>query len=98
MYARNFYIAILDPETQLLSFPYFVDAEDAAPAPRKLGRGLTEYVLRTGEALLASPEIFNQMVDRGEVDLLGGPSLDWVGVPLKVGDNTFAALVWQSDS
>jgi two-component system cell cycle sensor histidine kinase/response regulator CckA len=95
MYARNFYIAILDPETQLLSFPYFVDEEDAAPAPRRLGRGLTEYVLRTGEALLASPEIFNQMVERGEVDLLGAPSLDWMGVPLKVGENTFGALVVQ---
>ena len=98
MYARNFYIALQDPETQLLSFPYFVDEEDAAPAPRKLGRGLTEYVLRTGEPLLASPEVFNQLVKRGEVDLIGAPSLDWMGVPLKVGTHTFGALVVQSYS
>ena len=35
MYARNFYIAIYDPATELLSFPYFVDEQDTAPAPKK---------------------------------------------------------------
>ena len=55
MCARNFYIAIFDPQSQLLSFPYFVDEEDSTPEPKRLGRGLTEYVLRTGEPLLATP-------------------------------------------
>src|SRR5580704_5986667 len=48
MCARNFSIAIHDPESQLLSFPYFVDEQESAPAPAKLGHGLVEYVLRTG--------------------------------------------------
>ena len=33
MNARNFYIALYDPQSQLLSFPYFVDEEDSAPTP-----------------------------------------------------------------
>lgn len=37
MYARNFYIALYDPLTQLLSFSYFVDEQDPTPAPKKLG-------------------------------------------------------------
>jgi len=65
MYARNFYIALYDPATELLSFPYFVDEQDSAPAPKKLGRGLTEHLLRTGEALLATPEVLQAMEDRG---------------------------------
>ena len=56
MYARSFYIAIYDPATELLSFPYFVDEHDTAPSPKKLGRGLTDYLIRTGEPLLATPE------------------------------------------
>src|SRR5439155_21581677 len=32
MYARNFYIALYDPVTQLLSFPYFIDEADPRPA------------------------------------------------------------------
>ncbi len=31
MYARNFYIALYDPQSQLLSFPYFVDKMDDPP-------------------------------------------------------------------
>src|ERR1700733_6962991 len=98
MYARNFYIALYDPASELLSFPYFVDEQDVAPAPKKLGRGLTEYLLRTGEPLLATPEILEAMVVRGEVARNGSKSLDWMGVPLKVGNHTFGALVVQTYS
>ena len=96
MYARNFYIALYDAATQTLSFPYFVDEEDSTPAPKKLGKGLTEYVLRTGEPLLCTPEVFDDLVARGEVELIGAPSVDWLGVPLKVSGNTFGVLVLQS--
>jgi len=96
MNARNFYIALYDPATQLLSFPHFVDEEDPMPAPKPLGRGLTEYVLRSGEPLLATPEVFEDLVRRGEVVLIGAPSVDWMGVPLRAGNETFGVLVVQS--
>jgi len=96
MYARNFYIAIYDPQTQLLSFPYFVDEADPTPDPKRLGHGLTEYVLRTGEPLLATPAVFEELVKRGEVELIGAPSLDWLGIPLKSGSNSIGVLVVQS--
>ena len=96
MYARNFYIALYDPETQLLSFPYFVDEEDPTPSPKKPGRGLTEYVLRTGEPLLCTPEVFDGLVRQGEVELIGAPSVDWLGVPLKVSNQAIGVLVLQS--
>ena len=53
---------------------------DAAPKPP--GRGLTEYVLRTGQPLLATPEVFRGLVDRGEVELIASDSVDWLGAPL----------------
>jgi len=96
MNARNFYVALYDSATQMLSFPHFVDELDSAPASRRLGRGLTEYVLRTGEALLATPEVFEELQSRGEVELLGSPSVDWMGVPLRAGNQTFGVLVVQS--
>ena len=98
MYARNFYIALYDPASELLTFPYFVDEQDAAPPPKKLGRGLTEFLLRTGEPLLATPEVLEAMEDRGDVARNGSRSLDWMGVPLKVGNHTFGALVVQTYS
>jgi two-component system cell cycle sensor histidine kinase/response regulator CckA len=98
MNARNFYVALYDPQSQLLSFPYFVDEEDPTPAPKALGRGLTEYVLRSGEPLLATPAVFSELVRRGEVELIGASSVDWLGVPLKSGANCIGALVVQSYS
>ncbi len=98
MYARNFYIALYEPAGQMLSFPYFVDEADPRPAPKKLGKGLTEYVLRTGEPLLCTPDIFDKLVKRGEVELIGAPSLDWLGVPLKAGSNVIGVVVVQSYS
>jgi PAS domain S-box-containing protein len=96
MYARNFYIALYDPPTQLLSFPYFVDEQDPTPGPKKPGRGLTEYVLRTGEPLLCTREVFAALAEQGEVELIGADSVDWLGVPLKAASNTFGVLVVQS--
>jgi PAS domain S-box-containing protein len=96
MYARNFYIALYDSSTEHLNFPYWIDEIDPVPAPRKLTRGLTEYVLRTGEPLLASPQKFAELVRRGEADEIGAPSVDWLGVPLKVGNTAIGAVVVQS--
>ena len=96
MYAKNFYVALHDPATQTLSFPYCVDEYDAPPAPRPLRRGLTELVLQTGEPLLMPDEDFGSLVAAGKVEEVGSPSVDWLGVPLKSGARTFGVLVVQS--
>jgi two-component system cell cycle sensor histidine kinase/response regulator CckA len=98
MNARNFYIALYDSATQLLNFPHFVDQQDPPPSPRPMGRGLTEYVLKTGEPLLATPDVFEELVNKGEVELIGSPSVDWMGVPLRAGNQAFGVLVVQSYS
>jgi PAS domain S-box-containing protein len=96
MPANNFYISLYDSVLSILSFPYFVDEFDTPPEPKPLGRGLTEYVLRTGQALLASPEIFAELERRGEVESIGAPSIDWLGVPLNIDGQTIGVLVVQT--
>ncbi len=98
MDARNFYIALYDANHETLDFPYFVDQEEPPPPKMKLDRGLTAYVLRSGQPLFAPPEVFEAMLRRGQVDDVGAPSVDWLGVPLKRGDETFGVLVVQSYS
>jgi len=98
MPARNFSIAILDPESQLINFPYFVDEHEAAPAPGKPAQGLLEFVLRTGEPLLCTPELAQQMQKRGELELSRKPPLYWLGVPLKINHRVLGALVLKSYS
>jgi len=83
MPARNFYIALYDAESDFLKFPYWVDEFDETPPLDHPGKGLTEYVLRTGQPLLAAPDDFERLLRAGEVVSVGAPSLDWLGVPLK---------------
>ncbi|MCU1306309.1 MAG: multi-sensor hybrid histidine kinase [Acidobacteriaceae bacterium] len=96
MYAKNFYIALFDGESETISFAYSVDEEDSERQPRRLRKGLTEYILRTGRAQLVSPERFDELVAMNEVESVGAPSVDWLGAPLRHRNVTFGALVVQS--
>src|SRR5574341_1457167 len=96
MPARNFFIALYDPATDRITFPYFVDEHDPPPPPRKPALGLTELVLRTGQPLLAKPETYPDLERRGVVKELGTPSVDWLGVPLKSGDRTIGVIAAQT--
>src|SRR5216110_2888992 len=96
MPAKNFYVALYDAANDLLSFPYFVDEYDTDFPSKKPGKGLTEHVLRTGQALLVTPQVQAELEQGGEVELVGTPSIDWLGVPLKVGDRTIGVLVVQT--
>jgi len=96
MPAQNFYIALYDAKSRTLSFPYFVDEHDSPPGPRVLGTGVTEYVLRTGEALLASPRTLEGLASRGEIELIGTLPATWLGVPLKIRGEAIGVLVVQS--
>lgn len=96
MPARNLYVALYDPQTERLNFPYFVDEVDPPPAPQPLGRGLTEYVLRSGRPYLVSHDSFMELADRGEVELVGSHSVDWLGVPLRIEGETVGVLAVQS--
>src|SRR5256885_1079261 len=100
MPAKNFYVSLYNEKDDRLEFPYFVDEYDTARdiPPRKLRKGLTENVLRTGHSLLATPEVYERLVAAGEAELIGTPSIDWLGVPLKVKDRTIGVVVTQTYS
>ena len=96
MPAKNFYIALYDAATDTVTFPYFVDEHDASLPPQRAGRGLTEYVLRTGEPLLADEAFHDLLASRGAATMIGTPSLQWLGVPLTIGDKTIGVLAVQT--
>lgn len=96
MPAENFFIALYDPRADILSFPYYLDQYDNCPEPGKPGRGLTEFVLRTGKTLLANPEVFNLLVEENEVESVGTPCVDWLGVPLVIDNEVIGVMVTQS--
>ncbi|MDP2209558.1 MAG: CHASE3 domain-containing protein [Bacteroidota bacterium] len=95
MRAENFYIALFDEEKDLISFPYFVDEVDVPSPPVKPGKGLTEYVLRTGKSLLCDEATDTRLSQQGEIELIGALSAIWLGTPLIVGTKTIGVMVVQ---
>ncbi|HEY5729937.1 MAG TPA: GAF domain-containing protein [Anaerolineales bacterium] len=81
--AKNFYVALFDRSTNLITFPYHADELDDDWTPRKLGRGLTTFVIRSGKRLHTTPETFSDLEASGEITSDGTPSVDWLGVPLR---------------
>ncbi len=96
--ARNFYIALYEVKTNSVSFPYFVDEQDSSNDPnewRPLKKGMTEYVIRTGKPMLCTKHNFQDLLVRGDVELLGPDSAVWLGVPLKVNLRTIGVMAVQ---
>lgn len=94
----NFYIALYDKAKNLLSFPYFVDQVDSPPEPKPLGKGLSEYVMRTKKPLMVDEQGIYELAEMGEIELIGTPSKIWLGVPLIVKGEVIGVMVVQSYS
>jgi PAS domain S-box-containing protein len=97
MYANNFFIGLYDEATEIITFPYFVDEVDKfTPPTQKLKKGgITAYVIRTAQPYHDTPD-FAELVRRGEVELIGAPSVDGLSVPLKTEGRVLGALAVQS--
>jgi PAS domain S-box-containing protein len=93
MPAENFYIALFESATGLISFPYHVDERSEHPKPFKLGTGLTSCVIRGAKPLLVTATMAEQKQQVGEAITFNGlegltyveagtPAAIWLGVPL----------------
>jgi PAS domain S-box-containing protein len=97
MPAENFYIALYDEKKSTIHFPYYVDERDTTTTNGEypFGKGLTEYVIRTGKALLCDLSTHEELEERGEIELIGPASPIWLGVPLEVDGKIIGAMVVQ---
>lgn len=95
MPAENMYIALYDPKTSTVSFPYHSDRHEPPPPPRRDGNGLTEYILQTDRPFLVSEGNLEEVRMQGFAER-GSPAIDWLGVPLKSGRDTIGVLTVQN--
>ncbi len=89
MYADNFYIALYDPDRDMINFPYFIDEVDPdIPDPHVwepygIGNagGITAYLLRKGSPMFHTLADLQVLAARGELSFVGEPSMTWSGSP-----------------
>ncbi len=103
MYARNFFIALFDPQRDSLRFIYFADEVDDGmydpeteiPAAQ-LKESFTLAIIRQARAVRGPAwEVARQLgIVRGPV--VGTPSVDFMGVPMRRGAEVLGAIAVQS--
>lgn len=95
LYAENCFVALCDEKDAMLRMQFFVDKFDTVPPPQKIGTSCAAYVFQSSRPLLITQQLFDQMVEAGEVELVGKPSPSWLGIPLKTPARTIGVLVVQ---
>ncbi|MBN2175368.1 MAG: PAS domain S-box protein [Bacteroidales bacterium] len=91
----NLFIALYDKENNEISLPYFVDEKDRFKKfPAK--RSMTHYLIKKDTPLLLREVDIFEMAENNDIDILGTPAKVWLGVPLKVKNETIGALVIQN--
>ena len=95
IYAENFFVVLYQQNSGLFEEIYSVDQYDLPEPPSKLEKSITSYVFRSGEPLLLTQALFDELAKQGEVELVGTNSASWLGVPLKTSGGTIGAVAVQ---
>ncbi|MBN2615859.1 MAG: PAS domain S-box protein [Bacteroidales bacterium] len=97
MDVSNFYVALYRTDTETYDFPYFKDAHDEIRYFKDVdrGKGITDYVRRSGKPLFADEHMQNELVNKGDIEIIGHPAPVWMGVPMKIGDEVVGVLAVQ---
>ncbi len=92
--ARSIFIALYDPTTNMIEFPYEVEeGERYHTDPFELGEGLTSIVIKTRQVLLAGT--YDEIVALGAL-VMGGKDESWLGVPILAGDRVLGVIALES--
>ncbi|NWG06196.1 MAG: GAF domain-containing protein [Chloroflexi bacterium] len=86
------YVALLDPQADLIRFPYQF-GQELTPLP--LGVGLTSKIIESGKPLLINKDIGERTREIGATRV-GREALSYLGVPIKSGRETIGVLSVQS--
>jgi PAS domain S-box-containing protein len=93
----NFFVALYDERSGRYSFPYYADSYDSLEEyEQPLPRSLTDYVRRSGQPVLADQDVFAELKEKGEVDLVGTDSELWLGAPLSTDRGVIGVVAVQS--
>ncbi|HWL74841.1 MAG TPA: PAS domain S-box protein, partial [Burkholderiaceae bacterium] len=92
---RNLYVALYDSQKGEVSFPaYTIDGQPYHAPTRKLGLGLTEYVINTKQPLHIKRDLEGALRKLG-LQLSGRSAQCWLAVPMLVGEKVVGVITIQ---
>jgi PAS domain S-box-containing protein len=91
---NNFFIALYDKHSEMLSLPFFTDEKDTF-YEIPTSKTITGWVIHNNKSVLLKENDLKLLEDSGDIDLVGTPCKVWMGVPLKVESNTIGVMCLQ---
>ena len=80
----NFYVALMNRDLDLLTYPYYQDVKDNPPKEKfSKSKGVTHYVLTKEEKMIIDRSNMQKLINNGDLELIGTLPYYWLGVPLK---------------
>ena len=97
----DLFVAFYDKANDSVSFPFVVEKGQLKPpegdwAPRKAGRGLTEYVIKHPKPLLIDNMDGWMDEHKSDVEAIGLPAKCWLGAPIIFGDEVIGVIAVQN--
>jgi PAS domain S-box-containing protein len=91
---NNFFIALYDKSAGTLSLPFFADEKDnfyEIPAKKTI----TGWVIKNNKSVLLKEADMKILEEAGDLELVGTPCKVWMGVPLRVDNETIGVMCLQ---
>ncbi|MFQ5906368.1 MAG: diguanylate cyclase [bacterium] len=96
MDTSNFYIALYDQKRGEITFEFIIeDWRRRAKIKRKLGSGLSEWIIRNMKPLLITRRV-NEYAGKLGIEPVGKPAKSWMGVPLIARNKVLGVMAVQS--
>jgi GAF domain-containing protein len=90
--ATDFYVALYDPTRHEITFPLDTTQDELDVfSVISADQGLTGYVIRNRTSLLVEDNLPERMVELG-IEMIGKPSMSWLGAPMIAGDEVLGML------
>jgi PAS domain S-box-containing protein len=96
--ANNFYVALIDQESDKLTFPYFIDENTSiieSRFERVMKNGITEYAMGTNKPMFLYEKDILSLESRNKIKINGKVPKIWLGVPLRVSRRVIGIIALQ---
>ncbi|MDD4578355.1 MAG: PAS domain S-box protein [Anaerolineaceae bacterium] len=91
---KNLFIALYNEKTGMIHSPFFQDEKDSF-REWNAEKSLTGYLIKNNRSLLLHKNEILRLHKKGIIDLRGTVPEVWMGVPLRVEERIFGAIVFQ---
>lgn len=96
MPANNFNICLFDKENNYISCPYQVDEKQQKIMPHKFGKGLIEYLIKSGKGLFLDSNYIKKLIIEQKIEPLMIIPLNYIGIPLIIKNEIMGVIIAQS--